>query len=258
MEQSTLSEAEIAEFGDEYVLFLHVTSKVETDKYQDLLQEKGGGGFPFLAFLDSTGAVVAQHNGARSIEGFRKTGTGAGKFLALKSKAETGTPAEKVEFFMAGLGIGYFGADDIPSKLEELKAHMSDEQLAKVADKILLVEIEESMNSLRSEEDMLATGKKFSKMAAEGRIPPNDEQLAAYFWYFQLAYAVESENLKSAEGVVAEVKKRFTDPMYAGLIKDVEGKLAALREDLSEEGEGEEHDGKKEHDGEHDGDGHDG
>lgn len=250
MERGTLSEAEIAEFGDEFVLFLHVTSQVETDKYQDLLQEKGGGGFPFLAFLDSTGAVVAQHNGPRTIDGFRETGASAAKFIALKAKAETGTPAEKVEFFMAGLGIGYFGAADIPTKMEELRAHMSDEQIATVSAKLVGIEVEGALNSIRSQEEMLATGKKFTEMAADGRIPSNDEMYAPYFWIFQLEYAADAEDLKIAENAVAEIKKRFTSPQYGQLITAVEGKLDEMRADLSEE-DGEEHDGDE-------GDGHDG
>lgn len=235
MEQSALSEAEIAEFGDEYVLFLHVTSKVETDEHQDLLQEKGGGGFPYLVFMDSTGGVVAEHNGPRTIDGFRETGSSASKFLALKTKAETGTPAEKVEFFMAGLGIGYFGAKDIPSKLEELKAHMSDEQLAVVSAKLIGIEVEGALNSMRSQEDMLANGKKFSEMAAAGKIPSDEEMYAPYFWYFQLEYAADIEDLKLAENVVAEIKKRFTDAQFEQLITAVDGKLEELRDSLSDD-----------------------
>ena len=49
MERGALSTAEFKEFAKDYILFCHITSMVEGEKYPKLLQEKGGRGFPYVA-----------------------------------------------------------------------------------------------------------------------------------------------------------------------------------------------------------------
>lgn len=226
------------------MLFLHVTTRVEGDKYQELLQEKGGRGFPHLAFLDANGAVLAVHEGPRTVDGFRETGASAKKFIALKAKAATGAPADKVEFFMAGLGIGYFDAEAASAQLAELKSHMSEEQIAKVGAKLVGMEIEGALNSINSREEMLAAGKRFAEMAAAGKVPADDEGFAPYFWIFQLEHADSADDLKGAEAAVAEMKKRFAGPQYGQLLEQVGSKLEELRTRLAEDKDGEGDGGK--------------
>jgi hypothetical protein len=55
------------------VLYANVMSRVEGHKDQDLLQKKGGRGFPHLVFMDAEGAVVQQIGSWRDVEGFAQT-----------------------------------------------------------------------------------------------------------------------------------------------------------------------------------------
>ena len=48
-----LSSDEFAAWSEDRILFLHVTSRVETDKHQTLLKDKGFSGFPSVAFMDN-------------------------------------------------------------------------------------------------------------------------------------------------------------------------------------------------------------
>ena len=49
-----LSTEEFKAFAGEVVPFLHVTSRVEGEHHPDLLEKKGGRGFPHLVVLDAT------------------------------------------------------------------------------------------------------------------------------------------------------------------------------------------------------------
>ncbi|MBM4062876.1 MAG: hypothetical protein FJ265_17545 [Planctomycetes bacterium] len=53
------------------MLFCHVTTQVEGDKYPTLLRDKGGRAVPHLVFMDAAGEVLATQ-GDRSVAGFKK------------------------------------------------------------------------------------------------------------------------------------------------------------------------------------------
>ena len=55
-------------------MFCHITTQIEGDKHGDLLEKKGGQGFPHIVFMDSDGKVLAEHQGDRSADEFAKTG----------------------------------------------------------------------------------------------------------------------------------------------------------------------------------------
>ncbi len=94
MERGALSTAEFREFGKDYVLFCHITSRVEGEPYADLLSKKGGGGWPYLVAMDADGNVAAKHSGSRSVEGFLAT---MKKGLLLKQLKRRGRDKDKRE-----------------------------------------------------------------------------------------------------------------------------------------------------------------
>ena len=97
MEKGTLSEASFAEFGKQVVLFCHITSRVNGDPHQDLLQQKGGQGFPHLVFMNAEGEVVAQPQG-RSAEAFAKAHAAYLNCLELAKKLEAGDKSVAASF----------------------------------------------------------------------------------------------------------------------------------------------------------------
>ena len=61
-------------FSKEYVLFCHLTTQIEGEKHADLLEQKGGQGFPHIVFMDSDGNVLAEHRGDRSADSLATAG----------------------------------------------------------------------------------------------------------------------------------------------------------------------------------------
>lgn len=72
MERGALLDPGMKEFAKKVVPFLHITTKIKGDKYQDLLREKGGRGFPTFRFLDPKGEVIGKPKG-RSVASWEKT-----------------------------------------------------------------------------------------------------------------------------------------------------------------------------------------
>ena len=85
---------------------MHNTSMVDDEPYPDLLQEKGGTGFPYLAVLDADGEVIAPHNGARTVEAFAKTVAAAAKYQGLKKRFESGDQEAAADYLKVGLDLG--------------------------------------------------------------------------------------------------------------------------------------------------------
>ena len=102
------------------MLFCHITTQIQGEKHADLLEQKGGQGFPHIVFMDAEGNVLAEHQGDRSADGFSKTGQKAKEFIALKAKAEKGDKAAKIDFIIAQLSMGQLKASEAEAKIKEL------------------------------------------------------------------------------------------------------------------------------------------
>ena len=124
MERGALSTDEFKEFAKEVVLFAHITSRVEGEKYDKLLNEKGGGGFPYLAAMDAEGNVIAQHgyeSWPASVVSMRATMKKGGEYLEKKAKKDK-TPDERIDLLSFDLTVGNM-------KLEDAKKAVADNQL---------------------------------------------------------------------------------------------------------------------------------
>ena len=61
MEDGVLRTDEFKKFSEDYVMFLHITTRIEGRENDGLLGDVGGTGFPTLVVLDATGSVIAKH-----------------------------------------------------------------------------------------------------------------------------------------------------------------------------------------------------
>lgn len=104
LEDTALSDAAFAAFAKDVVLLCHLTTQVDGDPHQDLLRDKGGTGFPFLAFLDEQGKVLAKPS-ERTVAGFRKVLDQLQRIQNLAAQAKT-DPKAAAELLLAQLQLG--------------------------------------------------------------------------------------------------------------------------------------------------------
>ena len=216
LENGPLLTDEFAKFAKDYVLFCHITTMIQGEKYGDLLEQKGGNAFPFLVFMDSAGEVITEHHGARSAADFAKTGDTARSWIALKDKAARGDKPSQIDFAILQLSMGQIGADDA-SKTIKAAGEPSKEQQAKYDAELVNAEIREAVRKLKSDEEAAALGKNFYARAKEGKPAPTaDNALQSYYillmeaageakdvTMFETAYKILFEKYGKMEGAAA-------------------------------------------------------
>jgi hypothetical protein len=181
LENGPLLTDDFAKFSKDYVLFCHITTMIQGEKYGDLLEEKGGTGFPWLVFMDPTGEIITEHHGARSAAEFAKTGETAKSWLGLKEKAAKGDPAAQIDFAILQLSMGQVSAEDAAKTLKAA-GQPTKEQQAKYEAELTNAEIREAVRQVKSDEEAAALGKKFYARHKEGKpAPTSDNALQSYY-----------------------------------------------------------------------------
>lgn len=218
-------------FAADYVLFCHITSHVEADKHQDLLEKKGGQGFPHIVFMDAEGRVLAEHQGARDAEGFAATGAKARNFLALKAKAEGGDAGAKIDFLMAQLELGQVGEAEAGEQLKKL-GKLTAEQEKKFAALMSGAAVKAVMAEVNDEASALAAGRKFLEMKKAGRPEPLGEGEVQPYWILMMRVAEEDKDAAVYEEALTALKARFGGlPQAQGFFKNAENTLKKLKEE---------------------------
>jgi hypothetical protein len=203
-------------------LFCHVTSRVEGDAYQTLLQEKGGRGFPYLVWMDAEGNVLAKQ-GDRSVEGFDKTRKTLQAFLPLEAKAAKGDKEAGVDALIAGIELGRYDADQAKERLGKLGTIPADKQ--KAIDGLLVnLEVDGMMAEVGSPLQAVEVGRKFLAMEQAGRVPTGRAARTFYALILEVhaadkdapAYEAKLEimtKLLEGDRNAARLLKRFADTL---------------------------------------------
>jgi uncharacterized radical SAM superfamily Fe-S cluster-containing enzyme len=204
-------------------LFLHLTTHVTTDKDQDLLDEKGGNGFPYLVFLDADGALLARHEGPRNTEGFVETLKEAEEYRDQRAKAAAGDKALAKEVFFKDAELGnhtYQSAKDATAKLGDL----TDDEKAKLADLLVTLECKGVMSALNKKakdldpsSDSFQTeikklqaeaGREYMKMEKAGKAPKTDDMIQP-FYIFIMEAAEAAKDAETYEKALKILEDKF-------------------------------------------------
>lgn len=213
------------------VLFCHITTKIPGHKYDGLLSEKGGGGFPYLAFLNAEGDVVAKHQGPRSIEGFQQTAKDAKLYVELKKKMDEGKAdlATKVDFLVVSAKLGNVSLADAQKQAKDL-AGLSPDQQKKVDEALANLEIADILKTVRSKDAQAEAGRKFFEMKKEGRVATFDGTIWGY-WVCILTHAEAQKDAATYEEGLNALKAKFKDSAaYKKALEQFEKTLQSLKQ----------------------------
>jgi hypothetical protein len=196
------------------VLFCHITTHVKTDKYQTLLTEKGGRGFPHLVFMDAEGTVIAAHEGARSVEAFEASGKKAQTYLDLKRKADAGDKAAKADLVIADLDAGRLKSDEADKKLAGLGDLSADQKKALEAARSN-ADVRETYEKLRptdpatAKQAQEALAKAFLERKKAGKPAPTGEQEFQIYWFTLLGHGEQEKDAALFEEAFLAIKGKF-------------------------------------------------
>ena len=215
------------------MLFCHITSHVETDADQELLSQKGGGGWPYIVVMDADGNVLSKHepNSPRKTAGFRATVADAkatGKSLAaLRKAAKDGDTGAAADLLEKQIELAHLGVTGARKQLALIRA-LPKARFQQLDRKILTLEVNEIQSTATDDEaTQYAAGEKFAAMIKADRIPPDEDAL--YFWYFTSVYAEKEGNAELYAKALAGMRKHDRR-VQASVLEDMEKTLEKLRD----------------------------
>lgn len=222
-------------FSKDYVLFCHITTHIQGEKHANLLEEKGGEGFPHIVFMDAEGKVLAVHEADRTAAGFAKTGEQAKAFVSLKAKADGGDKKAKTDLILLQLDMGTIKAEDAKKQLADA-GPLSDEQKAKLEASMVNAEIVDQVKAITSEEQAKAASKKFYEMQKAGKPGPTSDQAMQPYYILGMNAAAEAKDVEVFEKNLKTLKAKFGDnPMAKRFFEANEKKLAEMKAAPKEE-----------------------
>ncbi|MHC5021952.1 MAG: 5-formyltetrahydrofolate cyclo-ligase family protein [Planctomycetota bacterium] len=220
-------------------MFLHITTRIEGRKNDDLLQKKGGRGFPHLVWLDSNGDVLAKQNG-RSVDAFKKSGNAVKAWVDLKAKFDGGDTSVATDLFLAELDLGKHEYEAAKTKAATLT--LSEEQQKKVDAALFNLEVDferQKLPRLRrgaTAEQVAAAKEKVMELAAKfegyfnaGKFP-TDDLTAYYFCQPIMQKAMQTKDAALFEKVLVRLKQQAgKNPMFARAWPQWDQQLQSLK-----------------------------
>lgn len=213
------------------MLFCHVTSRISDDKHQELLQQKGGNGFPYLVIMDESGAVLAKV-GNRSVAGFQAAVEQAQaiktKLEAYAEKAAAGDSEAKLEMFKLNAQLGRFAS------IDEARKAASELGLDEDATRNLINENLGDMmiqQGLTGVSDRATAVKLCAEMAKQGVKPTRGPtQVFQTFWFLTAEYAQANKDLELMEKAFTELYAVLSAyPQARSVLTKMEETLKAMR-----------------------------
>jgi hypothetical protein len=215
------------------VLFCHITSKVDGEKYPNLLDEIGGSGFPHIAALDAEGAVIAKLSGGRTVAGFKATIAHGKVYVDTKKKADAGDKIAKIDLVILDVEMETLSMDDGKAKFKDLgelsKAQQDRWTALEVADEVMGI----LKGTQPTEEAKIESGKKFNEMRGKGSVPSAArEQAFGGFWSLILTYGEDAKDVEAFEAGLKILKDKYGDnPNAKKFFDEKEEALKKMKEE---------------------------
>jgi len=226
VEGGALLTDEFSEFSKNYVMFLHVTTRIPGRKDDDLLGKVGGTGFPSFFMLDADGEVIGQHRGERSAAGFEKTATAAREFVALREAAAKGDATAKVRLVLAEARMGKLNADELQQKIAQAGA--LDDAVKKEYRGVLA-------GLLMEKAQRTAVGERLLELHAQGLIPEDAMQRRSFYGAIWSAALYKKDAAAARIGLDGMKEVYGDDARYAAFFTNAEKQIAEMTGEAKEE-----------------------
>jgi len=200
------------------VLYLNIMTRIKGRKNDSQIFEKGGRGFPYLVWLDTSGKVLAPQM-ERTAAGFQKTYDKLATYTALKKKAAAGDAAAGIEVALIECELGIIDFGELEGKLEGKQ--LSKDQKARLD--VLEVEaaVKDALAILRAgrgkPESMTAAGKALHAFYKQGRAPESKRGRTIFFNVLA-RYAQQTKDVALMESSVKALDEIYKDQPRANQI----------------------------------------
>ncbi|MFN3194297.1 MAG: alpha/beta fold hydrolase [Aureliella sp.] len=239
LEEGAFSEENFAQWSKDYVMFCHITTKIESDKHQDLWSAIEGRGFPQIVFMNASGDVIIEHRGERTVADFGKSG----KVADLKLRVDAGDTTAVNDHFLALLELGQMQYAEAKAGAETLDG-LTDEQKKRIGSRLLDLEIMDTMNSMEEagvEQKMAELGKVWYERGKVGIAPTGAVESQIFYWSIMMAGQMGGDaealefGLKGMEKLMGNMHPKQREQMKQ-MIKQAREQLKQLRKAYETDG----------------------
>jgi hypothetical protein len=223
LEAGPFSASGFADFAKDVVLFVHVTSRVPGEKYPQLMLEKGGNGFPYLAYLDAEGDVLG-FPPDRTVEAFEVGARLAATWRRLKAK-QAPTPEEQVELLLAEIGLTKISLEQAEKRRAAIEG-VTREQAARIDAALVDMRVLHMVRALTIQTPQTAVelGKRMYAMFREGQRPRWNLAFQRFYGYI-MAYARSAKDADAFAAALDAMKQRFGHVAQAKEFFDAQEKV---------------------------------
>ena len=201
---------------------MHVTTRIEGKKNDELMFDFEENSFPTILVLDEKGGLVARHRGWRTLPAFKITAGKVQLLPALKTKAAAGDKAAAIDLALLECELLKVDFADVEEALEGKE--LSDAQKKKLVGLGADTEVAEMIpvlwRSQWSAEALADAGEMFVEHFDKGGVPQAVWNSGTYWLalgYYAAAnkkkelYARSVKELASLELLGSKVKQKFED-----------------------------------------------
>lgn len=212
IEGETLSSPEFATLQQSYVLFCHITSRVDGAANPHLHRAKGGRIFPYFAALDAQGKVLARrqafvHNTTQLADLMAEAATTATELAQHTATAATGDHGGLVGRFLLRERLGHLDRPAAKARADFLLANLPPNRVVlrrKVRGIRANISVRELL-PLKTAAEVATAGQTFATMHGANRIP-SDPDCRHYFFTYLIAHARSTSNATLMQAAVDQYK----------------------------------------------------
>lgn len=183
--------------------------------------------------MDAAGDVLAEHDGPRDVAAFAATAAKAQRYVELRGLADP-TPAQKVELFLAELGMGKLDLAAAQTRKAALEG-LTPEQEAQISTAMTDMEVmnilQNTPNPAPGQEGAVKVelGGRFHAMYAEGKRPSADQPFQAFYGLI-MDWAEAQKDVAAFETALGAMRERFGKmPQAANFFRAQDERLARLK-----------------------------
>lgn len=197
-----------------------------------MMETFGARAFPFIAFLDAEGKLIAKHRDVRALRGFQEAARRAEAFVEARRRYETTkdrVAKVDLDILKLDLDVDRMTLEKAQRAVRDL-GELTEAQERSVEGLLASLEVKEMCEKGRGDEQAkVEAARRCFEMRSAGRVPV-EFRARLDFWYFVSCHAERMRDVAVYEEAVTNLKEICAgDSLLDSWLKPFEARLSRLK-----------------------------